>query len=141
MTEPTHNPSDESHAGELLAGKPPEQFLWGGAGNESSSRSVPRQSLTRQTFHTILKSGWRAERSTLRTAARLVNLLATFCILIWRIFWMTMLNSCLTQRARLGGHLNRAGPAPAGNTDIRRGLSRLTAIEIGYLLGSQNVGN
>jgi hypothetical protein len=32
-TATTHNPFDESHTGELLAGKPPEQFLWGGAGN------------------------------------------------------------------------------------------------------------
>jgi Transposase DNA-binding/Transposase Tn5 dimerisation domain len=133
-----------------------------------------------ETFHKILKSGCRAEQSKLRTAERLVNLLATFCILSWRIFWMTMLNrftrnlkptlaftaleiklldrlipqpierksrrgpslnSCLTQLARLGGYLNRAGDAPAGNTVIWRGLSRLTDIEIGYLLGSQNVGN
>ena len=133
-----------------------------------------------ETFHKILKSGCRAEQSKLRSAERLVNLLATFCILSWRIFWMTMLNrftlnlkptmaftpleikllnrlipepidresrrgpslnSCLTQLARLGGYLNRAGDAPAGNTVIWRGLSRLTDIEIGYLLGSQNVGN
>jgi hypothetical protein len=133
-----------------------------------------------ETFHKILKSGCRAEQSKLRTAERLVNLLATFCILSWRIFWMTMLNrftrnlkptlaftpleiellkrlipepidresrhrpslnSCLTQLARLGGYLNRASDAPAGNTVIWRGLSRLTDIEIGYLLGSQNVGN
>lgn len=45
-----------------------------------------------ETFHKILKSGCRAEQSKLRTAERLVNLLATFCILGWRIFWMTMLN-------------------------------------------------
>ena len=118
-----------------------------------------------------------AEQSKLRTAERLVNLLATFCILSWRIFWMTMLNrsakhlkptfaftplevgllkrlapepveprkpslhSCLTQLARLGGYLNRAGDGPPGNTVIWRGLSRLTDIEIGYLLGSQDVGN
>ncbi len=48
MTATTHNPFDESHAGELLEGKPPEQFLWGGAGNGLRSCSVPRQSLTRQ---------------------------------------------------------------------------------------------
>src|ERR1700677_46342 len=47
-----------------------------------------------ETFHKILKSGCRAEQSKLRTAERLVNLLATFCILSWRIFWMTMLNRC-----------------------------------------------
>jgi Transposase DNA-binding/Transposase DDE domain len=129
-----------------------------------------------ETFHKILKSGCGAERSKLRTAERLVNLLATFCILSWRIFWMTMLNRCtrhmkptlaltpleidllnrilpepvdsltrprpslnasLTQLARLGGYMNRAGDAAPGNTVIWRGISRLTDIEIGYLLGSK----
>jgi Transposase DNA-binding len=45
-----------------------------------------------ETFHKILKSGCKAEESKLRTADRLVNLIAIFCILSWRIFWMTMLN-------------------------------------------------
>src|SRR4029077_18597684 len=45
-----------------------------------------------ETFHKILKSGCKAEESKLRTADRLVNLIAVFCILSWRIFWMTMLN-------------------------------------------------
>jgi hypothetical protein len=45
-----------------------------------------------ETFHKILKSGCRAEESKLRTADRLVNLIAVFCILSWRIFWMTMIN-------------------------------------------------
>jgi hypothetical protein len=45
-----------------------------------------------ETFHKILKSGCRAEHSKLRTAEGLVNLLAIFCILGWRIFWLTMLN-------------------------------------------------
>jgi hypothetical protein len=43
-------------------------------------------------FHKILKSGCRAEEARLRTAERLVNLLALFCILSWRLFWLTMLN-------------------------------------------------
>ena len=43
-----------------------------------------------ETFHKILKSGCRAEESQLRTAARLTNLLAIFCILSWRVFWLTM---------------------------------------------------
>jgi hypothetical protein len=130
-----------------------------------------------ETFHKILKSGCQAEHSKLRTAERLVNLLAMFCILGWRIFWLTMLNrstqrapptlafttleihllrelvpvgtsrrsaslhSCLTQLARLGGYLARAGDAPPGNTVMWRGLSRLTDIEIGFLLGTRNVGN
>lgn len=133
-----------------------------------------------ETFHKILKSGCGAEQSKLRTAERLVNLLATFCILGWRIFWITMLNrftdharptlvftpleikllnrlvsvphgarharptslgSSITQLARLGGYLNRAADSPPGNTVIWRGLSRLTDIEIGYLLAAKDVGN
>ena len=37
----------------------------------------------------------------MRTAERLANLMATFCIMSWRIFWMTMFNSSaqgMTQR-------------------------------------------
>lgn len=45
-----------------------------------------------ETFPKILKSGCQAERSKLRTAERLINLLALFCILSGRIFWLTMLN-------------------------------------------------
>ncbi|MDV7213997.1 transposase [Azotobacter beijerinckii] len=45
-----------------------------------------------ESFHKILKSGCRAEEARLRTAERLVNLIALFCIIAWRLFWMTMLN-------------------------------------------------
>ena len=45
-----------------------------------------------ETFHKILKSGCRAEDSRLRTADRLTNLIAIYCILSWHIFWMTMLS-------------------------------------------------
>ena len=44
-----------------------------------------------ETFHKILKSGCKAEESRPRTAQRLTNLIAVFCILSWRIFW-TMMN-------------------------------------------------
>jgi hypothetical protein len=48
-----------------------------------------------ETFHKILKSGCKAEESRLRTADRLANLVSVFCIISWRIFWLTMLNrSC-----------------------------------------------
>jgi hypothetical protein len=43
-------------------------------------------------FHKILKSGCKAEDSKLRTADRLANLMAVFCILSWRVLWLTMLN-------------------------------------------------
>jgi hypothetical protein len=130
-----------------------------------------------ETFHKILKSGCRAEQSKLRTAERLVNLLAMFCILSWRIFWLTMINreakhvepeiaftpleidllqrlalrrptiraatlqDCLTQLAKLGGYLARAGDGRPGNMVMWRGMTRLTDIELGFQLGTQNVGN
>jgi hypothetical protein len=43
-----------------------------------------------EVFHKVLKSGRRAEEARLRTAERLVKLIAVFCILSWRVFWMTM---------------------------------------------------
>ena len=131
-----------------------------------------------ETFHKILKSGCRAEEAKLRTAERLVNLIAILCILSWRIFWITMLNRTepeaspddafteldqylldellpdkpaqhpatslahyIVKLARLGGYLARAHDPPPGNTVIWRGLSRLTDIELGIMIGVQLVGN
>lgn len=45
-----------------------------------------------EVFHKILKSGCKAEEAKLRTAQRLANLISVYCILSWRVFWMTMLN-------------------------------------------------
>ena len=45
-----------------------------------------------EVFHKILKSGCKAEDAKLRTAQRLANLISVFCILSWRVFWMTMMN-------------------------------------------------
>lgn len=50
-----------------------------------------------ETFHKILKSGCKAEDSKLRTAERLTKLISIFCILSWRIFWMTMINRCCSK--------------------------------------------
>jgi hypothetical protein len=132
-----------------------------------------------ETFHKILKSGCKAEESRLRTAARLANLIAVFCILSWRIFWLTMMNRALPdappklaftaleihlldqlakgkdpqrlrrtsvsayllELARLGGYLARAGDSPPGNKVIWKGLSRLTDIQFGFLIGAKLVGN
>ncbi|MGC8550138.1 MAG: hypothetical protein ACP5M4_10605, partial [Acidobacteriaceae bacterium] len=52
-----------------------------------------------EVFHKILKSGCRAEHARLRTAPRLVNLLAVFCILSWRVFWLTMTHRIVSVRA------------------------------------------
>ena len=131
-----------------------------------------------ETFHKILKSGCKAEASKLRAAERIVNLIAVFCILSWRIFWMTMMNrvapmasptlalmaldmqvldllihdmasgrgrktltSYLMKIARLGGYLARAKDPPPGNAVMWRGVSRLTDIELGFVMGAQLVGN
>jgi hypothetical protein len=132
-----------------------------------------------EVFHKILKSGCKAEESKLRTAERLVNLISVFCILSWRVFWMTMINrsapdappgialtatemelldrlvndrgktflhqktigTYLTKIARLGGYLARATDPPPGNMVMWRGLSRLTDIELGAIIGAQIVGN
>jgi hypothetical protein len=129
-----------------------------------------------ETFHKILKSGCRAEASKLRTAQRIVNLIAVFCVLSWRIFWMTMMNrvapaasplvaltgvetllldtllpempkrrkatlsTYLIKIARLGGYLARANDSPPGNMVMWRGLSRLTDIELGFLMGVELCG-
>ncbi len=42
-------------------------------------------------FHTVLKFGCTAKDSKLRTSEGLAKLIATLCIVGWRIFWMTML--------------------------------------------------
>jgi hypothetical protein len=43
-------------------------------------------------FHKALKSGCLAENSQLRTSDRVVKLLAMYCIVSWRIFWMALAN-------------------------------------------------
>ena len=47
----------------------------------------------------------------------------------------------LTKVARLGGYLARRSDSPPGNMVMWRGLSRLTDIELGFLLGAELVGN
>lgn len=100
-------------------------------------------------LHKVLKSGCRAEEARLRTAERLVKLISVFCILSWRVFWMTMINRstanakpdlALTKmettlldrlgpdKARLGGYIARASDPPPGNTVMWRRLSRLTIL-------------
>lgn len=46
----------------------------------------------------------------------------------------------LTKVAKLGGYLARASDPPPGNTVMWRGLSRLTDIELGFLLAKAKCG-
>jgi hypothetical protein len=47
----------------------------------------------------------------------------------------------LTKLARLGGYLARAKDPPPGNLVMWRGLTRLIDIQLGFILGTQLVGN
>jgi hypothetical protein len=47
----------------------------------------------------------------------------------------------LTKVARLGGYLARAKDPPPGNTVMWRGMTRLTDIQLGFILGTKLVGN
>jgi hypothetical protein len=47
----------------------------------------------------------------------------------------------VTKIARLGGYLARASDPPPGNTVMWRGLSRLTDLRLGAMIGAQIVGN
>ena len=62
---------------------------------------------------------------------------------------MTQPNSSITVSQLLllnedrppGGYLARAKDPPPGNADMWRGMSRLTDIELGFVMGAQLVGN
>jgi hypothetical protein len=45
-----------------------------------------------EVFHKILKSGCKAEESLLRSTERIVKLIAVFCVVSWRVFWLTMIS-------------------------------------------------
>ena len=51
------------------------------------------------------------------------------------------LTDYLTKVAQLGGYLARKKDPPPGNMVMWRGLARLTDIELGFILASDNVGN
>lgn len=94
-----------------------------------------------ETFHKILKSGCRAEDSRLRTADRLTNLISIYCILSWRIFWMTMLGR-VAPRSSPGDAfteeelavLDRLSPKTSGPELVPRMLSHY-AIQLAKLGG------
>ena len=51
------------------------------------------------------------------------------------------LSAYLIKIARLGGYLARASDSPPGNIVMWRGLSRLTDIKLGAMIGAGLVGN
>ena len=61
-----------------------------------------------ETFHKVLKSGCRAEESRLRSAERIANLLALFCIIAWRILWLTLVHRAAPGAAPEGALTGKA---------------------------------
>ncbi len=45
-----------------------------------------------EVYFKVLKSGCRAEDLKLRSSPRLTKLISLFCIVSWRVFWLTMMN-------------------------------------------------
>jgi hypothetical protein len=95
-----------------------------------------------EVFHKILKSGCKAEDRKLRTAERLVNLIAIFCIVGWRIFWMTMLNranpsappelALTTNEVALLDHFVPDKKGPAGRSFVSHYIVKIARLG-GYL--------
>jgi hypothetical protein len=95
-----------------------------------------------EVFHKILKSGCKAEDRRLRTAERLVNLIAIFCIVSWRIFWMTMLNranpnappelALTTNEMTLLDHFVPDKTGPSARNSVSRYITKIARLG-GYL--------
>ena len=94
-----------------------------------------------ETFHKILKSGCRAEDSKLRTANRLANLMALFCILSWRVLWLTMMARAAPEEppsiALTGVEIGILDDlvADAGNRQCRKGTLAFYIIKLARLGG------
>jgi len=84
--------------GELLEGKPHEQFLWGGAG-DGRGNSAPRQSLTRQLFFKALKQSLKI-KTFVGTSANAVR------TQIWTALIAMLLIKILQQRSTFGWALS-----------------------------------
>mgnify|MGYP001822500813 FL=1 len=108
-TDRTHNPFDESYwvsrlRENLMSGSDGEGLETGRwqtlAGHEEGNLghrqgqacpTPPRQSLTRQDWHRVLKSGCRIEGLAHQTVARLKRAIAINLVIAWRIMVMTLL--------------------------------------------------
>jgi hypothetical protein len=90
--------------GELLEGKPHEQFLWGGAGN-GRGNSAPRQSLTRQLFFKALKQNLKVKTfvGTSENALRIQIWTALIAILLLK--WVHYLSKAKWSLSNLASML------------------------------------
>ena len=88
ITELTHNPFDKTRWVSGLR----ENFTSRSYGEGlETDRTAPRQSLTRQTWHKVLKSGCKVEDCLLETAERLARYLTLFSIIGVRLMHVAYL--------------------------------------------------
>lgn len=88
---PTHNPSDETHWASGLRENLTSRSYGEGLETGRVTIQAPRQSLTRQVWHRILKSGCRIEERQLATSERLQRCLTLYSVIAWRVFYAIML--------------------------------------------------
>lgn len=100
-----------------------------------------------ETFHKVLKSGCKAEDAKLRTADRLTNLIAVFCIIAWRVFWLTMLNRTNPKTSALAvftkteiAILNQLGGEPERSPPQNVAHYLLAVAQLGGYLNRKNDG-
>ncbi len=91
MTATTHNPFDETHWASCLRENLTSSSYGEGLETDRASAKVPRQSLTRQTWHKVMRSGCKLEHCLLEKAERLQRYLTLFSIIAVRLMRVTYL--------------------------------------------------
>ena len=98
-----------------------------------------------EVFHKILKLGCRIEEEKLRTAGQLANLVALFCIVSWRVLWMTMIARAAPAVALTSSEITILDRlvSDAGNRRAKSGTLLLYLIKLarlgGYLAGMSDL--
>lgn len=90
-----------------------------------------------EVFHKILKLGCRIEEEKLRTAGQLANLVALFCIVSWRVLWMTMIARAAPAVALTSSEITILDRlvSDAGNRRAKSGTLLLYLIKLARLGG------
>jgi len=91
-TTPTHNPSGEVYWASGLRGNLTSRSYGEGLETGRTLVQAPRQSFTRQVFFRVFEQGCQVEQLRLQTKPRLVNALALYLIVAWRIHTLTRLS-------------------------------------------------
>ena len=88
----THNPCGEADWASGLRENLTSRSYGEGLETGRIPIQAPRQSLTRQEFYKILKSGCQVEACRLQPAQRLQRYIALCTVIAWRLYWLTHSN-------------------------------------------------